>query len=269
MTKKKSTAKIAKKKLAIADLFAHCKANNDYTFHNRLVKEFAGRHGFGNQFDVTKADQLALLPQHVRDEGYCIIHLGKGYHRFVRAIEHCFHDFEEITDPEIPWEYKKSLLNETDSSESNVLSVSFNQRIIHHFLYGEVNLDAVQPNMYGSRRTQISAEYRIFREEVSVNGVQIEIDLVTEHHGVVTAFECKNGFPKNFAVYQLYHPFLYFTQFQQRGEIDISRVNCCYMLRKVVDGESVVRVYLYNFTDAADLASLQLEKSAQYRLIQR
>ncbi len=267
MAKKKESKKnTAIKKKVLSEIFQHCESTNKYTFDNDLVKKFCAKHNFKNPFDVTKIDNLSVLPDDIRSKGYCVIHIGQGEHRFINEINHCFHNFEEIENLETLWKYRKSALNEIDTSESNILSVGFNQRIIHDFLYDDI---VASPKMYGSKRTKISSSYFIGENEINVNKLQMEIDLVTEYRGVVTVFEGKNKFPKNFAVYQLFLPFLYFSNLKNSKEINIDSINCCYLLRDKKDGESTIRLYLYNFSNVNDMASINLIKCEQYRLIQR
>ena len=256
----------SKKKLVLSDIFAHCQQSGDYVFDNNLVKKISARHRFKNPFDATKNDNLSVLPEDIRAQGYCIVHLGKGKHKFIQAAHNCFHEFEEIKGEETPWKYRKSVLNEIDSSESNILSVGFNQRIVHDFLYDDI---IANPKMYGSRRTKITAAYKIGDEKIVATKLQMEIDLIAEYQGVVTVFEGKNKFPKNFAVYQLYHPFLYFHQLIERGKIKIDKINCCYLLRNIQDGVSIIRMYLYTFDDINNMSSIRMKKCEQYRLIQR
>ncbi|CAI8209617.1 MAG: Uncharacterised protein [Alphaproteobacteria bacterium] len=202
----------------------------------------------------------------VLEKGYCIAHLGKGKHKFIKAEDYWFHRFENIRAETIQWPYRKSALNETDTSESNILSVGFNQRIIHDFLYEDI---VASPKMYGSRRTRINADYMVGKEKLKVTKVQMEIDLTTEHLGAVTVFEGKNNFPEDFAVYQLFHPFLYFHQMKLSGEIDVNEINCCYLTRKKIAGFSVIRLHLYGFEDPSRLDSLFLKKCAEYKLVPR
>lgn len=53
----------------------------------------------------------------------------------------------------------------------------------------------------------------------------MEIDLTMELHGVVTIFEGKNGFPENFAVYQLFHPFKYFSLLKEEKNWPLNRLH--------------------------------------------
>ena len=267
MTKKKSAStRISKKQAVLLDIFLHCVESNQFEFDNELVKEISNNHSFRNPFDATKIDNLSMLPRHIREQGYCVAHLGQGRHKFITEQQYWFHNFEQITNKETPWKYRKSALNETDSSESNILSVGFNQRIVHDFLYDDI---VATPKMYGSRRTKISTSYNVGSENIDVTRLQLEIDLITEYQGVVTVFEGKNKFPDDFAVYQLFHPFAYFNKLQKDGKISIKQTNCCYLLRKFEKGQSIIRMYLYTFDNPDNIASIRLIKCDQYRLVER
>ncbi|MBI5694518.1 MAG: hypothetical protein HZC51_02105 [Nitrospirae bacterium] len=260
------------KKQVLTDLFERTVLNGNPVFDNHLVKEVCNKHGFVNPFDATKLDNLSRFPEVMIKEDYFIIHIGGGRHKFVKGINKAFHVFEDIPSENVyDWKYRKSILNELDTSESNILSVASNQRIIHDFLYEDI---VANPKVYNSRRTKSTFTYNIGEEIVEADKVQIEIDLTMEYHGQVTIFEGKNKFPKNFAVYQLYHPFLYFTELRKEPQHQevlsaIKLLNCCYVLRNKVGGNSVLRLFNYVFDNADDMASLRLQKAAQYNLVKR
>jgi hypothetical protein len=259
---------VSKKKRVLVEIFAHCENANNYTFDNALVQQIATNQGFGNAYDVTKIDNSSILPDEISKKGYCVAHLGEGKHKFIKAAEHWFHEFEKIETEEIVWPYRKSVLNETDTSESNILSVGFNQRIIHDFLYEDI---VASPKMYGARRTKYTGSYSVGGggETLTCTKLQMEIDLTTEHLGAITVFEGKNKFPKDFSVYQIYHPFLYFQKLHDNKQIVAKEINCCYLRRGIVGGDSVIRLHLYTFTDPTNIASLKILKNAQYRLVKR
>lgn len=254
-----------KKKQVITEIFKICKAKKNYIFHNDLVKSISEKIGFGNPFDATKLDNTERFPQILSENNYFIIHLGSGYHKFVKGINNSFHNFEIISDENIlDWKYKQSILNEFDTSESNILSVGFNQRVIHDFLYDDI---VSNPKMYNAKRTKKSLDFYIGNEQIKTTNLQMEIDFTTENNGIVTVFEGKNNFPKNFAVYQLYFPFLYYYNLKKENKLNISDINCCYLLRKKENNKSVIRIYLYHFENPLDMSSIKLIKNAQYNLI--
>jgi len=135
-----------KKQKVIIEIFKICNERNNFIFHNDLVKKVSKKYKFGNPFDATKLDNLDKFPDILIKNDYFIIHQGKGYHKFIKGIEKAFHKFETIPSKSIiDREHKKSILNEYDTSESNMLSVGSNLKIFHHFLYGN---DEVTPKIY-------------------------------------------------------------------------------------------------------------------------
>jgi hypothetical protein len=260
-------AKEGKKKEALARIFEHVqaktKAGQPLVFHNDLVKQLTGT-DFGNQFDVTKIDNSEKLPDVLREHDYFLVHLGGGRHQFVKGIANGFHAFEPIPPERVhQWCYCKSLLNELDTSEASMLSLVFNQRILHHFLFDDV---AVSPKIYLARRTKFGFTYHVGTTEITTESVQMEIDMVTEHRGVITVFEGKNGDPKDFAVYQLYHPFRYYCHLVDRHGLDVKEINCAYVLRQVQADVTTIKFYLYAFTSVNRPTSIVLRKNAQYTL---
>lgn len=97
----------------------------------------------------------------------------------------------------------------------------------------------------------------------------MEIDLTMEYLGNVTIFEGKNGFPPDFAVYQLFLPYKYYMSLKKENNLPIKSISACYILRKKENNVSTLRLYKYTFSDENDLGSIKLLKSAQYRLTKR
>jgi len=256
----------SKKKQVLADLFERCLDRGDMVFSNPEVAEAAGRIGFGNPYDAVKVDQLSKLPDVMREADYTLLHLGGGEHMFVRGLSAGFHAFESIPNEErFPWRYRQSILNDVDSSESNILSVGMNQRILHDFLYDDI---VASPKTYNARRTKKSVSYTFNGQSIQATNLQMELDMTCEYLNRVTVFEGKNGFPPDFAVYQLFHPWLYFTALCEEGQIAAESIDCCYLLRNIQDGLSTLRIYLYEFK-SKDPASISLKKRAEYELIPR
>lgn len=258
---------MSKKHDVILEIFDVCMKTGNLVFNNDLVKKVCKKHKFGNPFDATKFDNSSLIPNELIKKDIFILHLGEGNHKFVKGIKYAYHKFEKIEKCNIKsWEYRKSILNEFDSSESNILSVASNQRIIHDFLYEDI---IASPKVYNSRRTKKDLCYKVGNEDLNLQKIQMEIDLTMEMNGVVTVFEGKNGFPKDFVVYQLFHPFLYYTQLKIENKLDINNITCCYILRLKKDDGSILRLYNYSFDNPDEMSSIKLLKCAQYNLVKR
>jgi len=247
----------------------------NYTFHNDLVKKVCVEVGFGNPFDVTKLDNKSKLPDVLLKNDFAIIHLGNGYHKFIKGINKVYHDFEPIQQV-IDWKYQKSILNQFNSSESNILSVANNQRILHHFLFGqdtEFNDTEIinRPKTYFPHRTKTSFEYSFGKDiKLELKNIQIEIDLTIEFKGTIGVFEGKNGKPDNFSVYQLYHPFLYYYNANKRKELQgkIKNIYGVYVVRDTLKEGDTLKLWAYTFIRPTDITSIKFIKATEYKLKQ-
>ena len=254
---------MSKKHQVLQDIYDYCLQHNPetMTFHNDVVKDIAKQNKFGNPFDATKLDSTDKLPQFMLDNDLCILHLGQGNHRFIKGIQILYHQFESIQNS-ITWEYRKSLLNEYNDSESNILSVANNQRILHDFLFGKDlefdNLSIMErPKTYFPHRTKTTLEYYFNDETVVCEKQQIEIDLTIEYKGTICIFEAKNGNPTDFNVYQLYNPFLYYYK-----AFPNNKILCTYLVRD----ENSIKLWLYTFSNPLQIDSVEFIKSCEYKL---
>ena len=271
---KKNQNKRSKQNQVIEELFKYCNQNNNFIFHNELVKDFSKKIGFGNPFTATKLDNKKQLPDILLENDYAIIHLGSGFHQFIKGINKIYHEFEPIH-KKVDWEYKKSLLNQYNTSESNILSVANNQRILHHFLFGKdtefEDVDILmRPKTYFPHRTKTSFEYYIGEDtKMVLKNIQIEVDLTIEFQGVIGVFEGKNGTPENFSIYQIYHPFLYYYNANKEKEIDgkIKKIICVYVVREKGKENDILRLWAYTFENPLDITTIKFIKSAEYKLI--
>lgn len=260
-------AKQNRKHLVLSDLLEYCQKNNNFTFDNDLVKKICEKYGISNQFDVTKLDSTDKLPQFFRDEDMCLLHLGQGKHKFIKGINKLYHKFEPIQNS-VKWEYKKSLLNQYNDSESNALSVANNQRILHDFLFGKdlefENIDiSKRPKTYFPHRTKADLEYYFENEKIIAEHQQIEIDLTIEFNGTIGIFEAKNGNPNNFNIYQIYHPFLYY----HISNLPIKEIICVYLVWQ--KDKQKIKLWAYTFNNPFQLDSIKFLKSKEYILIRK
>jgi hypothetical protein len=262
-----------KKNQVLEAIYEICKKRKNFIFDNELVKEVSKKIGFGNPFDATKIDNKSKLPKVLLDDDVAVIHLGRGRHQFIKGINKVYHDFEPIQKT-IQWKYKKSLLNEFNSSESNILSVANNQRILHHFLFGkDTEFDRLdigyRPKTYFPHRTKTSFSYNIGKNIfVEFENIQIEIDLTIEYQGVIGVFEGKNGNPDSFAIYQIYHPFLYYHHARQSPKMkgEIKQIYGVYVVRTKENGVLNLKLWAYTFKNPLDISTIQFVKSVCYQL---
>ncbi len=263
--------KLSKKEI-IQILFNNCKDKGDFIFHNNDIKQIS-QGTFSNQFDVTKLDSSHKLPKVLQDNNYALIHLGGGYHQFVYGIHNLYHTLEAV-EKKIDWPYQKSLLNNYNTSESNLLSVANNQKILHDFVFGkncDVNHVDVKkrPKTYFPHRTKYKMSYMIGNQPVeTTKSLQMEIDLTIEYQGVVAVFEAKNGKPTDFSIYQLFNPCYYYHQAKKDDRINgmLKQIYGVYVNRENKDS-NIINLWCYRFKNPEDMASIEFIKSASYNLI--
>lgn len=127
------------------------------------------------------------------------------------------------------WRYRSSLLNDLEAGEASTLSLAFNQRILHDFLYEDIT---AAPRIYIPGRTRADLSYWVGNTQLNLTSQQMEIDLTIECNGVVTVVEAKNSFRKDFSIYQIFHPIKYYSQKLQEVELQPQEINACYVLRQ-------------------------------------
>lgn len=265
--------KINKQKLVIKRLYDICSKNSNYIFNNELVKDISKEIGFGNPFTATKIDNKDMLPKELLDKNIGIIHLGNGKHKFIKGIDKIYHNFEEIKE-NIDWKYKKSLLNKFNSSESNMLSIANNQRILHNFAFDvdkeftNIDIDN-RPKTYFPHRTKTSLDYKLGNENIIANKIQIEIDLTIEYNGTIAIFEAKNKNINNFIIYQIYHPFLYYYNAKESKLLNgkIKDIICIYVNSEEINNITYMKLWKYTFLNPKKIDSIKLLNSRCYKLV--
>lgn len=143
------------------------------------------------------------------------------------------------------------------------------------FLFGrDTEFDDIdiikRPKTYFPHRTKTSFEYSFGKQQkLKLTNVQIEIDLTIEFQGVIGVFEAKNGTPKSFSVYQLYHPFLYYHNANNQTELKgkIKNVFGVYVVRETAKDGDILKLRAYTFDCPTDITSIKFVKSAAYKLV--
>ncbi|MEC7688641.1 MAG: hypothetical protein VX514_06300 [Candidatus Thermoplasmatota archaeon] len=249
-----------------------------YIFTNDDVAEKADFFDFKNKHDVTHIDTRQGLSPLMKKHDLCLFHLGslKGEesarHCLLSPSDLAFHDFENIDekDKEDLDDLKPGPLDETNSSESNILSLVYNHGILDRFLYGGDR--RASPQIYMSHRSRKNTKHRVGDISLPTGKIQFEVDMTFAYDGKVTIFVGKNWKRNrdNFAIYQLYMPYRHYEiMSRERPEIGIENIDCCYLIRRQMSWGSEIFAYLYTFDDPEDLTSIRFIKNAQFNLIYR
>lgn len=228
-------------------------------FNNEMVKEVSTKVKFRNLFDATKFNIYESLPDCLRKEGFIVVHLGRGNHVFVKGIG--FHYFEPIQQSK-SWNLSDSIVSKLGNSEADAVSTIYNEKIIHDFLFGEIE---TYLKIHVSRRSNITYEFWIGKNQLHADYLQIEIDALFESRDTIATVEVKNIKHTNFEIRQLYSTMRYLDRFYRDGIIPNNyKIRHLFVIVNRGTKEEFYRIYEYKFTDWKHMDSIRLVKNAQY-----
>ena len=251
------------KRNVISSAFEEVKKNskylNTYYFNNQLIKQLSGSK-FSNQFDATKFDSKKLLPDKVKNEGFFIVHLGKGKHAFVKGEG--YHKFESIPTKR-DWKPSYNVISKLGESEASTSSELFNYKIIHDFLGLSDKSDLF---VHTARRTRVTYDFIVDPDiHLKAISLQIEIDAFFETLNEIITVEVKNGDREDFEIRQLFSAMKYMESKIKSGGIPEKYViRHLFVVRQKVNDGYIFRIYEYVFTDKDRLNSIKLIKSVEY-----
>jgi hypothetical protein len=255
----------SKKRQLITEIFEGLRAidkrSDILPFNNETVKEVSTRVRFRNPFDATKFNTYESLPECLKQEGFIVVHLGRGNHAFVRGVG--FHNFEPVQQSK-PWSLSNSIVSKLGNSEADTVSTIYNEKIIHDFLFGNVTNKL---KIHNSRRSNITYDFWIGKNQLHADYLQIEMDALFESKDTIATVEVKNVKHANFEIRQLYSTFRYLDRFYRDGVIP-SNFNIRHLFVIVSKGarEAFYRIYEYTFTNWKHMDSIKLVKNAQYNV---
>jgi hypothetical protein len=81
-------------------------------------------------------------------------------------------------------------------------------------------------------------------------------------------FEGKNGNPDSFAIYQIYHPYLYYHRANQISELKgkIKEIYGIYVVKTLEKNITNLKLWAYTFENPSDITSIKFVKSVCYQL---
>ncbi len=251
----------SKKRDSIDILFTTLYAKNPsqkvIRFSNAQLKAITQDTKFMNQFDAVKFESAEKLPNKLKENGYFIVHLGKGNHAFVKG--NGYHKLEKITD------IKKmakdgGLIDKTGESEAGAISYIYNSGIIQDFL------DEEELKVHTARRSKVSFEFKVNGSRLFADGQQIEIDGIFEtDKGVIIAVEAKNKEYGDFEIRQLFSMMKYFEMLIKEGRLPKeTEVKLLFFIRLRNKKENICKIYEYKFTDDEDLNSIKFVRAVEY-----
>lgn len=255
----------SKKRLMIAEIYQGLKKIDSRSdvlqFGNEMVKEVSTKHRFRNLFDATKFNTFESLPECLKEDGFFIVHLGRGNHAFVRGKG--FHYFEPIVNIK-DWKLSHSVVSKLGNSEADTVSTTFNEKMVHDFLFDHP-VDELK--IHNSRRSTTDYVFWIGKNQLHADHLQIEMDALFENKDTIATVEVKNVKHTNFEIRQLYSTFRYLDRFRRDGLIP-NNYKIRHLFAVVSKGQKsdFYRLYEYTFTSWKHMDSIELVKNAQYNV---
>lgn len=198
-----------------------------------------------NRPEIFARNGLFLLP---KKNGEYYILKGEGYV-----------DIPDIVSPILT--YRKNLPFELESSkvgnsEMQFVDYAYANSLIRTFM----NDDTLVLTIRGRKYTP-SFQFRIGRNVLNVTSVQTEVDAGYEGKDTIVLVEAKNSETHNTIIRQLYYPY------RQWSTSTTKIVKTLFFEKRIIGGENIFYLWLYEFTDVMDYNSINLVKSARFRII--
>jgi len=284
-----SDKKRGMKREVVLKLFHLARKNSDnkamLVFDNHQVKKLCQRVGFQNQYDVVKHNSPSSLPVEVAEKGYFIVHLGRkgkeaARHAFVydsSSTFNGFHSFEKIPEGQRKkWSYNKNLLSGVSEAEAQTISTLYHAGAIKDFLIGNQRRPIL---MHLGRRAKVNLEGEICPGvQFPGDSIQLEIDAFIEcpktksKPAILAAVEAKTTTAECFEVRQIYTSMRYMhSKIEDKLIPSQTEVHSIYVVQKgamikSLEGQHMVRVYDYCFSDPNVMSSIKLRKSRLYKM---
>lgn len=194
---------------------------------------------------IFKENELFILPK--KNGEYYIIR-GEGYI-----------DIPEIEEP--IWDYYKKLSFELESSkvgdsEMQFVDFAYANSLIRTFMEDESLVLTIR----GRKYTPPFA-FKINGHLIRTASVQTEVDAGYEGINSIVLIEAKNSAANNTIIRQLFYPF------RQWSLNTTKPVKTLFFEKRVIDGENIFHLWLFEFEDPEDYNSIKLVRSARYRII--
>lgn len=168
-------------------------------------------------------------------------------------------DIPEIATP-IKDYYKKLAFDLESStvgdSEMQFVDFAYANSLIRTFM----NDDTLVLTIRGRKYTP-SFSFNVGNQTLETMSVQTEVDAGYEGRTTIVLVEAKNSNTHNTIIRQLFYPY------RQWSTCTSKFVHTLFFEKRVITGENIYHLWLYEFSDPKDYNSIRLVRSARYRII--
>lgn len=206
---------------------------------------------------LCKQDEREDRPQIFKDKGLFILPKKNGSYYIIKGDGYV--NIPDITTPII--DYHKQLDFDLESSnigdsEMQHLDYAYANSLIRTFM----NDTSLVLTIRGRKYTP-PFKCKVCGFEIDIESVQTEVDAGYEGKNQIVLIEAKNSANTNEIIRQLYFPF------RQWSENTTKKVIPVFFEKRIAGVENLYYIWQFKFTDVHDYNSIQLVKSARYRII--
>ncbi len=206
---------------------------------------------------LCKQDSREDRPQIFVDNNLFILPKRNGEYYIVKGEGYL--DIPEITTPiqnyqkKLPFELESSAIGD---SEMQFVYFAYANSLIRTFM----NDDTLVLTIRGRKYTP-SFRFNVGNQILDTVSVQTEVDAGYEGMRNIVLVEAKNSNTHNTIIRQLYYPF------RQWSICTTKSVHTLFFEKRLIGGENIFHLWLYEFSDSNDYNSIRLVRSARYRII--
>jgi DNA adenine methylase len=214
---------------------------------------------------VAKMDTRQDLPRKLADGGYFVLPVSGSKYAIVPGDG--YHDLERVASPAMDFrpEREVPVTVALQAGESAAIQTALYTGLLEKV----IGVPRLRETLHNDRVTLKGVTIRYGSSwSLPVNGARVEVDAGFENHDEFFVFECKNWRQSelsNFNIRQLFFP-------QLRAHKELKEAGYDWRVRSffldVEPDTSIYRFWEYRFDDPFDYASIQLERSIAFRLVQ-
>lgn len=206
---------------------------------------------------LCKQDDRDSRPQIFKDMGLYILPKHNGTYYIIKGEGYV--DIPDITTPIQNYHKKLDfdlISSEVGDSEMQHLDYAYANSLIRTFMNDETLVLTIRGRKYTP-----SFKCKASGFDLDISSVQTEVDAGYEGRDKIVLIEAKNSDNNNTIIRQLYFPY---RQWQDQTGKEVYPL---FFEKRNINGERIYYIWMFKFTDKEDYNSIQLVKSARYRIL--
>jgi len=242
------------------DIFNHNFNLSPFIISADQIKKAVDKSGNTTSTEVRtlcKQDTRESRPSIFKENGLFILPKKNGEYYIIRG-----EGYVDIPEIEYPiWDYFKKLSFELESSkvgdsEMQFVDFAYANSLIRTFMKDESLVLTIRGRKYTP-----PFSFKINGHTLHTTSVQTEVDAGYEGIDSIVLIEAKNSSANNTIIRQLFYPY------RQWSINTTKQVKTLFFEKRVINGENIFHLWLFEFKDPEDYNSINLVRSARYRIL--